>query len=219
MSCRKTFKEVDFELFEEPERLIVSGNSGAGKSQLVYNLLEKYYNKFDKILLSGGDLSFYEKLPPHISANIEFYEDVIDPFQFVTRNGHKVLYICDDLQDEVFKSKHISKAFRTGRHFNLSLILLTQSIFARQPYFRDITLNVTGIILLKSRDLNSVEILLRQIYGKLHAKNALAAYIKATSTPYGHILFDLKITTPIELSVRSNILKSQFPYITVHDIQ
>lgn len=219
MYCNKKFKEGDFELFESSERLIISGCSGSGKSSLVFNLLEKFSHKFEKILISGGDQSFYEKLPNHILTKVEFFEELINPFKYITRDGLQVCYLIDDLQDSAFKSPNISKAFRTGRHFNLSLILLSQSIFVRQPYFRDISLNVTGIILLKSRDLNSVEILLRQIYGKVGGKNAVSAYKKAMMMSYGHILFDLKITTPIELIVRSNILNTQYPFIVVYDIQ
>ena len=219
MICNKTFRESDFELFENSERYLVCGGSGSGKSYLVYSLIEKFSHKFDKILISGGNVSFYEKLSKDILAKIEFFNEIINPFKYIIQDGFRILYIMDDLQDSAFKSSDISKAYRTGRHYHLNLIIIAQTIFVRQPYFRDISLNVTGIILLKSRDLNSVEIFLRQTYGKYGSKKALSAYQKAMMRPYGHILFDLKITTPIELSVRSNILKTQFPYVIVYDIQ
>lgn len=218
MTCRENFLLEDFELFNEPERILISGFSGSGKSYLTRGIINRYHNKFDSIVVYGGPRGFYANLPDEISQKIVYFDTLIDPFSHIPHDNFHLLYIIDDLQLEAFSSSDISRAFRTGRHHNLSIILLAQTIFCKATKFREITLNLSALILLKSRDLSSVELILRQIFGRTHSKKALEVYKNAMKTSYGHILVDLKLTTPIELMIRSNILQLQYPYVIVYQI-
>ena len=216
----KVYTDNDLDLAKEPFRMIISGSSNSGKSYLCAQLIEQYHSKFDRIVISGGNPESYKSLSNETINKAIFYEELVDPFSQVTSKGIKVLIVIDDLYNEAFNNIQISNCFSRGRHANLSIILITQNLFPRSSkYHRDITLNASHMILLRQRDLNQVEVLLRQIVGKESSKKCVQAYRKAvTSTSYGHFFIDLTSTTPPELQFRSNIFKTDYPYIITYQI-
>ena len=99
-----------------------------------------------------------------------------------------------------------ANVFIKGRHLGISAVLISQNVFMQGKYARSISPNCTHFLLLKQRDLGQIETLGRQLFGRDKAKVFLNAYKRAlASKAYGYILADVSITTPEELSLRTNI--------------
>ena len=117
-----------------------------------------------------------------------------------------MLVIYDDNFLSAANDETVANVFIKGRHLGISAILITQNLFMQGKYARSISLNCTHFLLLKQRDLGQIEILGRQLFGREKAKVFLKAYRRAIEgKPYGYILADVSITTPEELSLRSNV--------------
>lgn len=216
---KKSFSAEYLDLFHEPARIIISGQSNSGKSHITKNIIKQYYDKFHRVIVSGADKSTFD-LPEEILKDVIFYDELIDPFQEVIFEGCKILYVIDDLYMQALSDKNIALAFTRGRHKGISIILTTQLLFPRGVKFgRDIALNASHFFLTKQRDVSQVLCLGRQIFGKDKAKFLLKAYQKTLSSfQHGHILIDLQCRTPAELQIRSNVFKGEYPFEIVYPI-
>ena len=50
--CKSNILSKDVDIFNTHSRIIISGTSFSGKSQLCYDIVLKYYEKFDHIILA-----------------------------------------------------------------------------------------------------------------------------------------------------------------------
>ena len=75
--------------------------------------------------------------------------------------------ILDDLLNDVF-SKQVCDLFTKGSHHrNISVILITQNLFHKDRYCRDISLNAKYLVLLKNvKDENQLMFFSRQVYSE-----------------------------------------------------
>lgn len=119
----------------------------------------------------------------------------------------RVILFLDDVADEV-DEKLISNLFtKLSHHRNLSVVFLVHNLFYRGlKCYRLLSLNTHYYILKKSvRDETSIATLARQIYGKNY-KYVLEAYHDAvSSSPWGFLFVDLRVSTPSEMRLRSGI--------------
>ena len=101
----------------------------------------------------------------------------------------RILLVVDDLFEEAAKSKEFLALVIAGRHRNIHLVVLRQSISTKSS--KTIDLNVTQIILFNSpRDSEQIGILGRQL-GERHL--TMEAYKRATRKPFGHLMIDLDV--------------------------
>lgn len=204
--------EDQLDLFLNPARIIVAGFSGSGKTNLVSKIVKKYSHKFDKITICGvykhplqDDIYISKKLSVHGSIIDPLPEDDDDDDDDPSKKQR--LFILDDIFIEAVESKYVVDAFTKGRHSNLSTILITQNLFFSGKHARNIALNATHYILLRQRDMNQIECLGRQIYGKERAKEFLDIYKTALGIrDYGYLLVDLSTTSSVSHQFRSNIV-------------
>ena len=205
----KCYGENLIDLFptERRGRLFVVGASGAGKTELVTKIVRKYSCRFYRILICGTLNHPIQDIPEvrdkvTVSKEIIDPEPEIDPFQ----KKKSFLIIYDDNFLSAANDESVANVFIKGRHLGISAILISQNLFMQGKYARSISLNCTHFLLLKQRDLGQIEVLGRQLYGREKAKVFLKAYKRAIDgKPYGYILADVSITTPEELSLRSNV--------------
>ena len=198
------YTDYDINIFREPARIIVAGFSNSGKTVLVSRLIKKYSECFSKIFICGVK---YHPLQDEegISPKIVVSKDILDPLED-TNPIDKTLLVLDDMYLKAMRSSTVVDAFIKGRHSNLSVVMITQNLFMKGPYARDISLNATHFILMRLRDLVQVECLMRQIYGKSRAAYVLEIYKRAVmNKPFGYLLLDMTIKTPPALKFRSNI--------------
>lgn len=199
------YTEDDTDIFRDPARILVAGFSSSGKSYLVSLLVKLYSNKFSKIFICGVSHHPLQN-DPTIANKISVTKEIINPLED-TEPGEKTLLILDDLYLKAMQNQTVAEAFIKGRHSDLSVILITQNLFMKGPFARDISLNATHFILLRMRDLGQLSILSRQIFGRQYVKDVLEIYKRAVMRKtYGYILLDLSLKTPQLLQFRSNIV-------------
>ena len=199
------YTEEDINIFREPAGIIVAGFSNSGKTVLVSKLIKKYSRHFSKIVICGVT---YHPLQDEadIASKVFVYKDIVDPLDDA-KPLEIILLVLDDMYLKAMRSTTVVDAFIKGRHSNLSVIMITQNLFMKGPYARDISLNATHFLLLRMGDLGSTACLFRQIYDTHDANGVAQIYKRAVmNRPYGYLLLDLAIKTPGELKFRSNIV-------------
>ena len=201
---RTTFPESCIDLFYKPARIIIAGFSNSGKSVLCQKIIEQNHEKFNHILYCGVD-SHELQSHPQIGSKITVSSEILNPFEY--SNFGSVLFILDDCFLEAAENKNVVDTFTKGRHKDISSIFITQNIFFSGKHARNIALNSSHYILMKNRDMNQVETLARQIFGKGKTREFVEIYKKAVSmNSFGYLLIDLAANTPEGLQLRTNII-------------
>ena len=207
--CNNVIPRENIDIFNEPARVIITGFSNAGKSTICVNLIKKYQNKFENVIIANSPNSYeFENIEEirHKIHIINYIPSIIE----INENygsGHKII-ILDDNFYESLNNKNLLTYFIHGRHSQLSVILVTHNIFySKGKYTREITLNATHIILMKLRDLNQISILATQIFGKSNKVLETYKYIQS-KYKFGHLLIDLSINSSKQTELRSHIVPS-----------
>lgn len=122
------------------------------------------------------------------------------------------LVIIDD--HALSLNKETAKIFTvTARHSSVSIILITQNLFVNNPYFRDISLQATYIILQKNpRDQSAIKHLAHQIMPG-NTKFVFYVYKHALQEPYSYLLIDLHQKTHDKIRFRTNIFRHESPTV------
>lgn len=202
--------------FKSPSTTIVSGPSNSGKTSLVFDILRRgdellekpkclqnviyYYkqwqNGFDE-LNKDVKLQFINKVPSiaNITEKTEGFSQI---------GGS--LIVIDDFMQEL--TRDVSVLFSTlSHHLNITVFLMTQNLFSKNPVFRDISLNATYNIIFKNpRDSSQISHFARQ-YAPGKAKMILDIYKEATQKPHSYLLFDNHQEMRDGIRIRSNILQ------------
>ena len=128
-------------------RMLICGNSGSGKTNLLYHMLIEPLLHYDEIHLYAKNLEHekYQNLMNkmnHISREVDYdvmkvSNDKIIPINDLDFEDNQKLIIFDDYVCEK-NQRQIVDYFIQGRHKNCSIIYLSQS-FYKTP--RDIRLN------------------------------------------------------------------------------
>ena len=119
-------------------------------------------------------------------------------------DGKPRLIILDDLMSEA--DDRVTKLFTKGSHHrNLSVMFIVQNLFGSNKEQRTISLNSHYLVIFKNpRDVSQITHLAKQMYpGKI--KYVQEAFINATESPHGYLLFDLRQDTPDHLRLRTKI--------------
>jgi hypothetical protein len=207
---------INEHIFNHPFTCLVVGPTQSGKTVLLKEIL-KYRNHLfnsspDRIIFCyAAWQNTYESLR-NDTPSIEFNEGVLD---IDLLNGHvQNLIIFDDLMADCNKNEKIMNLFTVGsHHHNTSVFFITQNIFSKGKYTRDISLNSNYLIILKNpRDQLQFQILARQMFPN-KTKFLLESFENATSQPHGYLLFDLKQTTEDRNRIQTNILPYQLRII------
>ena len=120
------------------------------------------------------------------------------------------LIIFDDLMVECVKNEDIMNLFTVGSHHkNTSVFFITQNLFSKGKYAREISLNSNYLVMFKNpRDKLQLSILANQMYP--NNKNfILESFADATFLPYGYLFFDLKQDTEERNRIQTGILPFQ----------
>ena len=216
--CTKTYNEDKFDIFKNHARLIINGSSGSGKTELCIQLILKYKDKFDKIIIADSpNANEFEEGLPNLKDKLEVYNYIPSVTELNTNFSGRKLIILDDNYMKAFSSELVLKYYISGRHDGISPLIICQNLFSsKSKYSRDISLNVTHFIFLKLRDLNQIEYISRQIFGKSGSKRVLEVYkFIQKKYNYGHLLIDISQSSSSDIELRSNIANSgNIPYET-----
>lgn len=181
--------------------MMVCGPSGCGKSTFIINLINNQHlvsKKFDRIIWC-----FAEKNAVPSIDNVEFIEGI--PENLETNDMESTLIILDDLMLESCNRKVCELFTKGSHHRNLSVILVTQNIFHKGAFSRDISLNSKYIVMFKnSRDKLQFQCLARQIYPE-NFRALVDVYNKCTQQAHGYLLIDLTQEIHNALRFRTDI--------------
>ena len=191
--------------------IMIAGPTGVGKTYFTYKLLQNnmftekvssvlycygvYQNFFNQMSLQN--LTFHSGLP-----SLETLEKL--------NNGLFHIIVLDDLMEEIIKSLDLQKLFtKYCHHYNLTVLFLTQNLFAQGPYARTISLNTHVLVLFgNKRDESQVVFLAKQLYPG-NVKGFLEAYWDATENNFGYLVVDCNPQSPRELKLRTNIFPGE----------
>ena len=216
-----TTNEVDIYdgRFIHPFTCVVAGQSGAGKSTFIQNLI---YNsdvlissRFDYIIIFQGveDPSFQNIVHP----NIEFHIGLPIDFSSFIKPDKAGLFVIDDLQSEITKNQDAAGLFQKySAHNNLSIILTLQNLYCAGKERVNIIRNSNYIIIFNSPlDLTPICLLSRRIAP--HDSKALQRLMFSILKTHRYIILDGKQSTPIQLRFRTDIFNGFqrvfYPYI------
>lgn len=180
---------------------MVCGPSSCGKSTFIINLIKNQdliSKKIDRIIWCYAEKNALPSLD-----NVEFIEGIPDDFS--TNDNESTLIILDDLMLES-SNKQVCELFTKGSHHrNLCVVLVTQNIFHKGSYSRDISLNSKYIVMFKNpRDKLQFQCLARQVYPE-NSRALVDVYNKCTQQAHGYLLIDLTQQIPNTLRFRTDI--------------
>ena len=112
--------------------------------------------------------------------------------------------------DEVANSPDIADMYtKYSHHYNYSILVLTQNMFAKGKYFRTISLNTHYLWILKSiRDNSTIKTLCTQMGQR---KFLFDCYTDAMKTNYGHLFINLRPSADDNTRVRTKLF--EYPYV------
>ncbi len=189
--------------FKHPFTSIIAGPTSCGKTyflkKFVQNLDAMVDTRIDKVLwfYSSWQIGYQE-----FEDEVEFIHGLPNLEDFNDQSSK--LVILDDWMKEGQNS--VVDLFTKGsHHFNISVFFVTQNIFYKGRYQRDINLNCQYLILFKNpRDKAQIAHLARQLHPE-NPKFIQNAYNDATSEAHGYIVFDFKQGTSESFRIRTRI--------------
>jgi tRNA A37 threonylcarbamoyladenosine biosynthesis protein TsaE len=182
---------------QHPFRMIISGSSGSGKTNLVKNLLlnKKFYkNRFDNIYIMSSTYYInndYEDIDVDV-VSTTYNEDFIDTIlelQNENLDDTKGLLIIDDMSGMLPKSQNskLANLFFRARHHNLSIMLLTQYYY-NVP--KNIRCNCSNIIIFNTENQNELKSLTAENCCHLKDQNFMSVFKYACNEPYSFLHID-----------------------------
>ena len=192
-----------------PFRLIVSGASGSGKTELVRKMIhEGYFGNLRDIHYCYPE--YLTAIPAVFDVPVQYHSGLLS-LSDIKDLEDGCLLIIDDLMLETSASESIAKLFTVcARKRGISVILLVQNIYQQGKHFRNIRLNATAIIMFKFRAGQDVNKRLLRDLGLQHMISA--DQLQSTlEEKYSFILFDLHPSRHSDFGcVRSNIFSENF---------
>ena len=180
-----------------------SGKSVFTKNLLISDLIDVPFKKVLWIYKTWQDELFKEIAG---RLNIEFLDDLPN-FEEMGRQENTAIVI-DDYFVEAANNNQVLALFSRGRHLNISIILLSQNLFHRGKYARDMSLNMDYIVIFKNvRDATQIRHLGQQMYPE-NKDFLVNAFRDATKEPYTNLFLDLRSNSLDVLRVRADVLNN-----------
>lgn len=205
--------------FVHPFTALIAGPSGVGNSSFSLQLINNLDNMVDtEIHRIIWCFSEENSLRAHSAIDEKQRRKIIYskgmPTDFNNDDDVATLIVLDDLMNETDNVLVSTLYSRGSHHNNQSVLLITQNVYHKGSYMRDISLNTKYMVLFKNvRDQCQVRYLLRQISPD-GAKELLRVYKDATAIPFNYLLIDLTTDTHDGLRYRTSIFNPE--YCTVY---
>ena len=208
----RVLKEREYYVFQHPFRAFVPGHSCCGKTELTKNILQNLNTlvdkQIDRIVLCYNEWQDKYEILKYMERPIEFVQGTININDF--DNSINNLIILDDLMSKCKESSDILDLFTIkSHHRNISVFLVTQNIFIKGKWTRDLNLNSSYMIIFRNiRDVTQISTLARQMFpGK--TKDFLRVFDDATSADddHGYVFLDLNPGVSQDLRIQGNIIE------------
>lgn len=200
-------------LMKIPLRALITGSSGSGKTQLVFELIKRMKGTFNKIILCVKNKSepLYEWLADTLTKDqLEIYEGAenvpdVDNYDIVNNpNGpEQILAIFDDLVLDK-NQDNITQFFIRGRKISggVSCCYLTQSYYKTPKIIR---LNCNYLFIKKLSSERDLSLILSEIALGVSKERLMQIYKMATDEKLNFLMVD--VDAPSEKRFRINFLK------------
>ena len=171
-------------------RMLICGNSGSGKTNMLYHMLMKPLLFYDQIHLYGKNLeqqkyqdmiSTFDDISQSVGYNVLVCsnDDIVPVENLMDDTAQKIVifddYVCDKNQ------KPLIDYFIRGRHKNCSIIYLSQSFYGTP---KDIRLNCSHFCVYEFPSSNERNLISRELGVDKEQ------YINATNKPYSFLYVD-----------------------------
>lgn len=194
--------------------LMVSGASKSGKTMFVFKLLKNKDIMFEKpVHKVFYHYSMYQSLFDQMKKeipNIFFIEGLPDSLELMSEKSKHSLVCLDDLMFQVGNDPKAASFFTVAsHHLELSIIYLTQNLFAPGKVARTISLNSEYLCIFKNlRDSHQVSLLGSQIFPG-QSKSFLECYKDAVKSPYSYLFIDLTANSSDLVRLRTKIFPDE----------
>jgi hypothetical protein len=211
--------KMDFYQIAWPFRMMLVGPSFSGKTTFIINLIlnrNKIISKPVQKLIYCAP--FESSVPIEVKSFVEFRRSLPSIGDIIKAPNERVIIFIDDQQESACSSKEILDIFLTGRHHQISILLVVHNLFNKGKINRDLSLNCNYICLMQNiRNVSQVECLGRQIMPK-KSKVLVEIFNKLVQKPFGFLLIDLTPQCEDIMRLRGNIF-GEFPevYISVEN--
>lgn len=201
--------------------MAIFGMTGSGKTSFVYRFLQNLEHMYSEdppkevLYLYGIHQPLYEKMERTV-AGLKMKQGLItsdELDEFTADRKHKLI-IIDDMANEVLRNPEMELLFTRGTHHkNISVIFISQNLYAQGKHSKTIALNTFYLVLMKNvRDVSQISILGRQLYpGK--SKAFVEAYTDALKRPFGYLIVDTSPHAEDDYRLRTSIFPNEDPVI------
>ena len=187
-------------LFKLGSKIDIAGSSGSGKTFWLSNYLTKVDDRFDCVIWITNELSAEQELIGELKKRLgnrfvlkvgltQNQDELKEMFKDNKDDKIRTAVVLDDLQME--QGKWTSELFLAGRHLNLTIFQIVQSIFTGNKQARNMTNNVQYFVLFQFPDVLSVAEKARRLTtNKKDRDSVVEAYKDATSKQGGCLIID-----------------------------
>ena len=210
--CDNTVTYQELDLFRDNSRIICCGTSNSGKTKLILDLILFYRAKFSKIFVIGTtyhEISSYKPLKDK-TVFLKHFPSLEELDEISDNKQHKLIFM-DDVYYKAFNDINVLTYYSHGRHYNVSCILISQNIFYTNGKFsRDISLNASHYIILRTRDTTQLKVLSRQLFGSENINKILHVYqFLIKKYKFAHLLVDISGNIDERIELRSHIIPNK----------
>ena len=185
-----SYKQLYQYMPDDTFRMLICGNSGSGKTNMLYHMLMKPLLFYDQIHLYGKNLeqqkyqdmiSTFDDISQSVGYNVLVCsnDDIVPVENLMDDTAQKIVifddYVCDKNQ------KPLIDYFIRGRHKNCSVIYLSQSFYGTP---KDIRLNCSHFCVYEFPSSNERNLISRELGVDKEQ------YINATNKPYSFLYVD-----------------------------
>ena len=185
-----SYKQLYQYMPDDTFRMLICGNSGSGKTNLLYHMLMKPLLFYDQIHLYAKNLdqqkyqdmiSNFDDISQSVGYNVLLCsnDDIVPVENLMDNTAQKIVifddYVCDKNQ------KPLIDYFIRGRHKNCSIIYLSQSFYGTP---KDIRLNCSHFCIYEFPSSNERNLISRELGVDKEQ------YINATNKPYSFLYVD-----------------------------
>ena len=184
------YKQLYQYMPDDTFRMLICGNSGSGKTNMLYHMLMKPLLFYDQIHLYGKNLeqqkyqdmiSTFDDISQSVGYNVLVCSnDDIVPVENLMDNTPQRIVIFDDFVCDK-NQKPLIDYFIRGRHKNCSIIYLSQSFYGTP---KDIRLNCSHFCIYEFPSSNERNLISRELGVDKEQ------YINATNKPYSFLYVD-----------------------------
>ena len=185
-----SYKQLYQYMPDDTFRMLICGNSGSGKTNMLYHMLMKPLLFYDQIHLYGKNLeqqkyqdmiSTFDDISKSVGYNVLVCsnDDIVPVENLMDNTAQKIVIFDDFVCDK--NQKPLIDYFIRGRHKNCSVIYLSQSFYGTPKVIR---LNCSHFCIYEFPSSNERNLISRELGVDKEQ------YINATNKPYSFLYVD-----------------------------